>query len=389
MSVAEILRDLVAFNTVSDVPNVAAIDYLRARLEPAGLHCQRFGDELFQNLIARNDAALAWAEEGRTHLALCAHIDTVPFDATSWSSDPLTLESREGRLYGLGATDMKGPLASMLQAILDQAQISPHVPLALVVTHHEETDFEGARGLIQSAEALAALRSMRLVIGEPTGLRLGYEHRGVYDFSITIEGRAAHSGGPERGLNAIYGAAQVVEAIEELCGRWLDAEPGDADFGNTVSVGIFRGGDARNRVPALAALSGDMRVAPGSNPSRLIETVERRFDQLRDRGFRCELRCDHDAPPFEMHRDQGLIAELAAVTGAEPVRLGYATDAAIFRGLAGIDCAILGPGDIGVCHRPDEYIERSQLDIGVATYMRVLAGQLAAHDGCVAPGIER
>jgi acetylornithine deacetylase len=73
-----------------------------------------------------------------------------------------------------------------------------------------------------------------------------------------------------------------------------------------------------------------------------------------------------------MPTESGLIAELSRAIGAEPVTVGYATDASVFRALAGLDCAIIGPGDIAVCHRPDEYIEERQLVLGTEMYTRIL-----------------
>jgi acetylornithine deacetylase len=366
----EILRNLVAFNTVSHKATTEAIAYLRQELEPLGFACEAFGGNGFLNLIARNEAAIRWNREGRSHVALCGHIDTVPFDRELWTSDPLSLEERDGRLYGVGAADMTGPLASMIRALMTLAVSRPDLPLALVVTHHEETALEGARELVATPAALDALRTLKLVIGEPTGLAIGHAHKGVFDFTITIEGKAAHSGNPHHGLNAIYGASAVARTIAAIDEEWKTSSAVER---NTVNVGTIRSGDVRNRVPDFAVLRGDMRIVPGSTSELLTDLVELQLAVLRSAGYRCQLIRDYEAAPFEMSPDSGLIASMVAILGTDPIRLGYATDASVFQADAGIDCVIFGPGDIRSCHMPDECIEIAQLERGVEAYLAVLS----------------
>ncbi len=373
--VIDILRDLVAFNTVSTEPTTAAVDYVRRFLEELGFSSLVIGDDRFQNLIARNGVALEYDRRGEPYFALCAHIDTVPFDREQWSSDPLVLKEKEGALHGIGSADMKGPLACMLQSMARTSRESPSAPLALVLTHHEETALEGADELYRSAEAREAMRCMQLIIGEPTGLSLGYAHKGVLDFTITIQGRAAHSVRLHEGLNAIYAAAEVAQTVRTFSRRLLQQEADGFECGDTVNLGTFHAGDIRNRVAPVAVLSGDLRFLPGSSVAGFLEEVARQFRFLEADGYRCELKRDHEVKPFLMPRDRGLIAELSALLATPPITLGYATDASVFQGLAGIDCAIIGPGEIAVCHRPDEHIRLSELERGIEAYTQILSSR--------------
>ncbi len=232
--------------------------------------------------------------------------------------------------------------------------------------------------LVRSEFARAALRPMQLVIGEPTGLSIGHAHKGVLDFTVTIEGRSSHSGTPHRGLNALYGAAAILDAVARLDAQWRSTRHPAFDSGNTVNVGTLRGGDVRNRVPGRAILSGDMRIVPGSTAALLLDEMERQFVLLEARGYACRLDRDFEARPFAMPADSGLVADLRKSTGANLITLNYATDAAVFQGEAGLDCAIFGPGDIRVCHMPDEYIETRELATGATMYTRMLLTQRCA-----------
>ncbi|MGA7615171.1 MAG: M20/M25/M40 family metallo-hydrolase [Thermoanaerobaculia bacterium] len=378
-NVIEILRDLVSFNTVSSKPTAGILEYVISRLEKVGFTCETFGEDgRFQNLIARNAAAIGWNPEAPRYRAFCGHVDTVPFDRNAWINDPFELTEVEGMLHGLGASDMKGALASMLVSLESVAVSDPSAPLALVLTHHEETALEGANELVRSTEAMARLQPMQLIIGEPTGLSIGYAHKGVFDFSVTVRGRAAHSGSPHRGLNAIYAASEIVTSIAGLQVRWNETSDPRFESGNAVNVGILHGGDVRNRVPDQAELAGDARLLPGTTPDEVIGVIERDCERLRHHGFRCDLQKDFSAPAFEMDRDSGFIAELHDITRSERLTLGYATDAAVLQGIGGLECAVLGPGDIRVCHMPNECIEKRQLDAAVSLYSRILLNQPCA-----------
>jgi acetylornithine deacetylase len=309
---------------------------------------------------------------GKKYIALCAHIDTVPFDEMLWTTDPLRLTEKDGKLYGIGAADMKGPLSCMLRSLAKVGETSPDVPLALVLTHHEETALEGAFELYHSPEAMVAMQHMQLIIGEPTGLAIGYSHKGIYDFTITVHGRAAHSRKPHDGLNSIYGAASLVREIAQLNLQWMGRPSSDFDSGNTVNLGTFHAGDVRNRVPDTAVLTGDMRFLPGSSTAELVEKIERQLEALQASGYRCELTGEHEFEPFVMPTGSGLIAELSRAVSSELIPVDYATDASVFQALAGLDCAVIGPGDIAICHRPDEYIEKRQLRLGTEMYTSIL-----------------
>jgi len=374
-SVVEILRKLIAFNTVSTEPTTDAIGYVRSFVGALGFTSQVIGGERFQCLIAKNEAALECDRREEKYLALCAHIDTVPFEKELWATDPLSLEEHDGKLYGIGAADMKGPLACMLQSLKVAGQASQSIPLALILTHHEEIALDGAFELYRSPDAMALMQNMQLIIGEPTGLEIGYAHKGIYDFTITIRGRAAHSGKPDEGLNAVYGASVLAQEIALMDARWMDGDHLGFERGDTVNVGTFHAGDIRNRVPETAILTGDMRFLPGSSADAFVDEVERQSETLRAKGYQCELTGDNDLKPFVMPTESGLIAELSRVVGSKPITVGYATDASVFQALAGLDCAIIGPGDIAVCHRPNEYIEKRQLSSGIEMYTRILTSR--------------
>ncbi|HCU07557.1 MAG TPA: YgeY family selenium metabolism-linked hydrolase, partial [Clostridiales bacterium] len=144
-----------------------------------------------------------------------AHMDTVPVsDPSVWTVDPWGGEIKDGRLYGRGATDMKGSLAAMMCAAAafagdTQKDFPGEIYIAGVV--HEEC-FEG----IASREISKSVKPDYVVIGEASDLNLKIGQRGRAEIVVETFGKPAHSANPEKGLNAVYKMADVIKAIKTL-----------------------------------------------------------------------------------------------------------------------------------------------------------------------------
>lgn len=144
-----------------------------------------------------------------------AHMDTVPVsDPSVWTMDPWGAEIKDGKLYGRGATDMKGSLAAMMCAARDFAEetgkdFAGELYIAGVV--HEEC-FEG----VASREISKAVQPDYVVIGEASDLNLKIGQRGRAEIVVETFGKPAHSANPEKGINAVYKMSKVIEAIRTL-----------------------------------------------------------------------------------------------------------------------------------------------------------------------------
>jgi len=226
------------------------------------------------------------------------HLDTVPFDADEWRFDPLG--ERDGdRLYGRGATDMKGPLAAMLHAAeaFVESGADPPVDLAFAVVSDEETG--GAAG-VETVLGPGAIDADACVIGETTCSGDRYSvtvaDRGSIWLTLEAEGRAAHGSRPMLGENAIDRLWAAIEAIRtRLPARELpipaDFEPilegSRAYYGPsmgetaarelferpTVNLGTIEGGDSVNTVPSTAGARLDVRLTAGVETSEVLADI--------------------------------------------------------------------------------------------------------------------
>jgi acetylornithine deacetylase len=376
-NVKEILEDLVAIDSsaagISNrTPTKKICEYIADFCEHAGLSSNMFGENPnYQNIIIKNQAARDFDNNNIRYLGFCGHIDTVSDKAPGWLSDPFKLTEKEGRFYGLGAADMKGSIACML-ATAQSFQDAADLPLAIVLTHSEEVGLLGAKELITDQKAMQELRYIDLLIGEPTKLELGYGHKGFGTYTITVYGKASHSGSPQNGINSISAAAEIVPKIDYLQKFWMSETIEGFENGSVVNVTKIQSGDNINKIPAIATIQGDIRLLPGKTEKPLDDLLRSETARLAKNGIELRYEIQIQDPPFYESKDSKLISGLSNLLGKQPTTLSYATDAAVLGGKAKINCAIFGPGNIENCHKPNEYITEQDLRQGLLSYGKIM-----------------
>ncbi|GAB0147704.1 acetylornithine deacetylase [Marichromatium sp. PS1] len=292
---------------------------------------------------------------GTDGLVLAGHTDTVPFDASRWSHDPLRLTEVDGRYYGLGIADMKAFFALVLEAArgLDGADL--RAPLTLLATADEESAMNGARALVAAGRRLGR----HALIGEPTGLRPVRLHKGVMNESLRLIGRSGHASDPALGNSALEGMHEVIGALlawrEEL--RQGHHHPAFAIPTPTLNLGHIHGGDNPNRICGECELLIDLRLLPGMS----VETVraalaERVAGVATRRGLGWTVAPLFEAiPPAETAADAAIVRACERLTGHPAEAVNFGTEAPFFNQL-GMDTVVLGPGDIAQAHQPDEFL---------------------------------
>ncbi len=294
-------------------------------------------------------------------LVLAGHADTVPCDPARWSMDPFTATERDGRLYGLGACDMKSFLALALEAGGRYAQTRLAKPLHLVVTADEETDMSGARALA-SANTLQADAA---VVGEPTSLRPIRMHKGIIMERLRLVGQSGHSSDPAYGNSALEGAYEALGALRALRAE-LQAEYHHEDFRvpvPTLNLGQIRGGDNPNRICGECEIAYDVRLLPGMDATVVRDRVRARLsDALAGSGLDLQFDALSDGTPAAATSGDALIVRAAEeLTGQRAGAVAFGTEAGYYQ-RQDMDVVVLGPGSIAQAHQPDEYVPLDQLD---------------------------
>ena len=317
--------------------------------------------ELREVLPGRPNVVARWPAPGKPRLLLAPHTDTV--SVAGMTIDPFSGELRDGRVWGRGASDTKGPMAAMLWALRESrdrlASLSHEIWFAGLMS--EEADQHGSR-------ALAAQEQFDFVIaGEPTGLDAVYTHKGSAFVNLRTRGRSAHGARPELGENAI---AKMLDVLAFFRGEFAVecAAHTDPVLGrSTLSIGTIRGGSKTNIIPDSCEASVDWRIVPSQYRPGIIEDLAER---LRSIVSDVEVAAV-PAPPLHTDSTHPLMAKLGAC-GARPVGAPWFCDACFFaeRGMPAI---AMGPGSIEQAHTKDEWIAVAELERGVEFFRHFVA----------------
>jgi acetylornithine deacetylase/succinyl-diaminopimelate desuccinylase-like protein len=315
-------------------------------------------------------------------LLLLGHTDVVPV-GDGWSRDPFGGVVEDGRIYGRGASDMKGGLAASLAAMAALRDTSLSGPVELAALVDEEETGAGIRAYVRSVKAMSRLREeqtersfLGCITAEPTDLQAIVGARGDAYLRVDIRGTACHAGNPDDGANAIYGAAAVVAEIERLHGELAD-HPHPLLGPATWSVGQIHGGTGGAIVPAECVVVADRRLLPGESTAAVLDDLRERVAGLRlaDRGLTVEVTMPMEMPAFETPTDSALASTVdtaladAGRPGLAPGGWTAACDGGFVARDLGVPVVVLGPGSVTTqAHRPDESVAIEELMIAARAY---------------------
>ena len=277
----------------------------------------------------------------RPGLLLAGHLDTVPLQ-----EGDLPARRQGGRVYGRGASDMKGALAVMIELWNRLDREALPLDLALLFYDREEGPI-AQNGLLPALEKRPDLRKATLALClEPTDLTLQLGCCGSLHATFTFTGKSAHSARPWQGENAVHKAGALLAWLKDQPPREVRA--GELVYREVISATRIEGFTGRNVVPARCELNLNFRFAPG----RTLEEAEAELLALAQR-FGATATVTDRAPSGPAILDNALLQELRAVTAA-PVEAKQAwTDVAQLARL-GIAAANFGPGEQAQAHQKGE-----------------------------------
>ncbi|HEY6114352.1 MAG TPA: M20 family metallopeptidase [Candidatus Dormibacteraeota bacterium] len=368
---AAILADLVRARSQNPMDGEAAVaDYITEFLRRVGLEVT--SPEVLPgrpNVVGRLRGS-----GGGPVVAFNTHMDTVP-EGNGWTRAPFEGEVIDGRLYGRGAADAKGPLAAFLAAIeaLAGSAVQLRGDLVMTAVVDEETGSRGARALVPALEVDMA------VVGEPTSMDVGIAHRGSLRPVLAVNGRTAHSSRPDQGVNAIYQSVPVVEAFRSYADR-IRGRTHPLCGSPSAAITMMSAGVAENVIPGLCELTLDRRMIPGEVEAEVVAEIEQVLADVRaerpDVDVRIARMLATTGGASELDPDHPLVvlalASAHAATGrqASVIGLSGACDMTHFRA-HGVPCVVLGPGDSAQAHQPDESIDIRELHQGALAYSLV------------------
>jgi acetylornithine deacetylase len=374
----DLLARLVAFDTQSEKPNLALIDFVAGYLDGLGVPSIRIPNEA-------GDKAALFATIGPAidgGIVLSGHTDVVPVTDQAWTSDPFTLRVADGRAYGRGAVDMKGFCALALAAVPEMLAADLRRPLHILLSYDEETTCLGV------ADTIARFgrnlpRPGAVIVGEPTELEVADAHKSIVTYHTTVHGHEAHSAKPALGANAVMAAAELVAELNRIADAMIARGDASGRFdppSTTVHVGTIQGGTARNIVPKRCTFHWEFRGLPDLDsaeiPALFAAATERvTRERLNRYGPYGRIETIEEVSVPGLAPEPGSEAERLALRVAgrnRTISVPYATEAGRFQ-VAGFPTVVCGPGSIDQAHQPDEFITLEALSAGGAFLRRLIA----------------
>lgn len=353
-SLLDLAATLVAVASPSR-EEAALAELVEAQLAPlAHLETIRIGD----NLVART-------RQGRsTRVVIAGHLDTV----STGVPEPRIVDDV---LWGLGAADMKGTIAVMLD-----------LATSLTATKHDVTWVFYAReeiarvesGLLEIAAAdPSLLQGDVAILGEPTANIIEAGCQGTLRVEITVGGVEAHAARPFMGVNAVHRAAAIIQAIAEATPRIVEMD--GVEFTEQIQVVGVTGGGGGNVVPGRATVVVNHRFAPDRNIDAALAWIEGLVSPMLEEDLGDAIVVLDAAPGAKPHLGDPVIAQLVALAGDQVSgKVGW-TDVATFEAM-GVAAVNFGAGDPLVAHHPDERVSASSL----AAVHRILATLLTGDE---------
>ncbi len=368
MDVVELAKELIDIHseTLKD-GEVNVAKYLVDFLEDLG-----FSPELIR--FGSNNANVVASTGSGEGLMLNGHMDTVPWGDPSLWTHGVSAAIVGDKLYGRGASDMKGGLASMLAAVanLDIGRKKSIRRLLITLVAGEEVDFRGSTYLLDNHSAI--FKGVKYgMIAEPTfsdsEMRMQIAQKGAMNIEMKFRGKAAHASRPWQGDNAIVKAVRFIDEYLKLAEGF---KVSDELLGKgTVNIGVISGGTAPNIVPDFCKLNIDRRLVPGETVKEAIDQVNSVLKKL---GISADISTPVAREAFRIEKDSKILEMVRRAAGSgikEFGSTGY-TEAELYKAKAGIDSVVFGPGEMATAHQADEYVPIENLKKAEHVYENLL-----------------
>ncbi len=292
------------------------------------------------------DAFVARTNLGRAHRVLVAgHLDTVPVN----NNLPTHLSDDGSELWGRGTVDMKGGVAVMVRLMRDL--VEPVHDITWVFYDHEEVaaDLNGLARLARIRPELLAADFA--ILGEPTNAIIEGGCNGTMRVRITTRGVRAHSARAWMGVNAIHGAADVLNRLNAYEPETVTVD--GLDYREGINAVSIHGGIAGNVIPDECVIEINFRFAPSRSEADALAYLSRMFD-----GY--ELVVTDSSAGARPGADSPLAQSFIASVGGEIAPKYGWTDVARFTAL-GIPAVNYGPGNPSLAHADNEHVPLADL----------------------------
>lgn len=339
MNKYKILKDLIKFNTIKDKENTEIINYIEKYLKGLNFKTEYKGKNLIVSI----------GKEQK--VGFLGHTDTVEY-IEGWDSNPFELTEVNDKLYGLGACDMKGGIAAMLDAVSQINFEKLRYGIKLYFTYDEERDFNGIKELVDMNCKFPDL----MIFGEPTNNEILVGSKGLLAYELEFIGKKAHSSNPEKGISANINAIAFLSELIEFYEKNIKAfKVNEYEIPyTTMNIGVINGGSAINSIPASCKVSMDFRIAD----NRHIELIKAKINELSEK-YMCNVNILQCIESF-INKDN--------ITDSTKTA-NFITEASFINNTT--TKIILGTGPV-TAHEVNEYVTKQSYDMLVEQYKKII-----------------
>ena len=328
---------------------------------------------------------------GGRSIILNGHMDTMPSgNLDKWHTNPWTLTEKDGKLYGLGADDMKGGLSAEVLG-LELALSLGFKPKGDIIIESVVDEEGGGNGSL--AVAAAGYKADAAIIAEGSLLNVYTANRGAWLVEVEVEGKPIHASLRGFGVNAIEKAVKVIGALHELETKWMTTKEHPLLQPPTINIGCIEGGVAASTVPESCRIKFDVEFYPSEktiygetvkvDKNDIVREVE---DYLNLMASGDEWLKDHplkfnwyqDCPPYETQTDHPIVRcaldAANVVTNGKSVigGLSCGCDARHLCDIAGVPTIVFGPGTCHNAHVVNEYLPKEEYLMAIESFARII-----------------
>ncbi|WP_168203539.1 acetylornithine deacetylase [Oceanispirochaeta crateris] len=360
----QILKKLISFETLSDSSTNLVMDWIEEYLFSCGCKVLRFPvgyNTKIENLYA------TVSDKKVGGICFSGHIDVVPPQDKGWYTPPFELHKKDNKLYGRGTVDMKSFIALIMAMIPYWQSKNLKTPIHLALTCDEELGCKGVSYLTHQMN-LNNLKPDFVIVGEPTECIPVSSHKGGIKCTTVIHGISGHSSTPASAVNAIYYAMDYVNYLRQIQDQAIKNSDLGCSFDppyTTYSVGQIFGGTAVNIVPENCEFKWEVRVLPEQNPKVLIHDINSYmldYFQNIDPRISFDTKINSSYPGLSAASNRNVVNFIQSLgSKVNPAVVSFGAEAGSYA-QAGFSSILWGPGSIEEAHRPNEFIETSQIE---------------------------
>ncbi len=358
--IVQLATKLINANTVNPPGN----EYLAVNIMEKYLNKHGIRYDNFAKLTGRTNI-IGYIGKGNPKLIVACHLDVVP-PGEGWETDPFKAVVKDGRIYGRGANDNKGQMASMLAlaGFLKEHESKLNGSLLLIGAADEE---KGSRlGLEYLLDECGVSADYAIIPDVANNMKIiDVGEKGALFLNITSYGKQSHGSTPEKGTNAIWNMIELLNNVRELKHKCTTHELFSPP---TLNLGTISGGAAHNIVPAKCEAKLDIRYLPGETEKEILDNIYKIIASIKNSNptAKFDLTIDTHLPPTQIPADNPLISLISkhteSILGTRPVPMGF-SGVTVCKQLIekGIMAVGFGPGDEDQAHIANESIDIQEL----------------------------